>query len=197
MTKLRRTLAWIGLGVVNGAAVGTILAVLFGWTTVGCNGDGAEAVNDALPFVLGAAGAPGPAAWLSDGKTIVAGLAGAYLAVEWAKRVLGVRVKTGDTFALPLALALAVGRWGCFFNGCCYGVETGLPWGVNFGDGVRRHPTQIYESLFHFGMALILIEIARRDVLRYQRLSRGRGRAARGSSASGGSGTWPSRYRVL
>ena len=73
------------------------------------------------------------------------------------------RVKTGDTFAVPLALALAVGRWGCFFNGCCYGVETTLPWGVWFRSRRRRaprlmkcHPTQIYESLFHFTMAVVL-----------------------------------------
>src|SRR5713226_7392544 len=71
-------------------------------------------------------------AWLSDGKTIVVGLIGAYLAVELMKLFLGVRVKTGDTFAVPLALALAVGRWGCFFNGCCYGTPTTLPWGVAF-----------------------------------------------------------------
>src|SRR5437879_1926571 len=43
-----------------------------------------------------------------DGKTVVAGLAGAYLAVEAIKKILDIRVKTGDTFALPLALALAV-----------------------------------------------------------------------------------------
>jgi hypothetical protein len=51
-------------------------------------------------------------AWLSDGKTIVAALIGAYLAVELAKWLLEVRVKTGDTFAFPLALALAFALWG-------------------------------------------------------------------------------------
>jgi prolipoprotein diacylglyceryltransferase len=71
-----------------------------------------------LPFALTELrGLMDGSAWLSDGKTIVAGLIGAYLAVEVAKKLLGIRVKTGDTFALPLALALAVGRWGCFFNG--------------------------------------------------------------------------------
>jgi phosphatidylglycerol:prolipoprotein diacylglycerol transferase len=109
-------------------------------------------------------------AWLSDGKTIVAGLIGAYLAVELAKWLLGVRVKTGDTFALPLALALAVGRWGCFFNGCCYGTPTTLPWAVRFGDGQLRHPTQVYESLFHFGMALVLWQFMMHDLLPGQRL---------------------------
>ena len=117
-------------------------------------------------------------AWVSDGKTITCGLIGAYLAVELAKRLLGVRVKTGDSFAVPLALAMAVGRWGCFFNGCCYGVETSLPWGVWFtvpgADGLPRlmkcHPTQIYESLFHFTMALVLIWLTVRGLLSRQRL---------------------------
>jgi prolipoprotein diacylglyceryltransferase len=98
---------------------------------------------------------------------------GAYLGVELAKLALQIDVKTGDTYALPLALALAVGRWGCFFNGCCYGVETTLPWGVEFwvkDRWVTCHPTQIYESLFHFTMALVLLRLLCRDALRYQHL---------------------------
>src|SRR5258708_2309137 len=72
--------------------------------------------------------------WFRDGKTITTGLVGAYLGVELAKIALNLRVKTGDSFALPLALALAVGRWGCFCNGCCFGQPTGALWGVDFGD---------------------------------------------------------------
>jgi phosphatidylglycerol:prolipoprotein diacylglycerol transferase len=108
-----------------------------------------------LPFLIGAD--PTDVPFLADGKTITTGLIGAYLAVEGVKLALGVRVKTGDSFALPLAAAVAVGRWGCFFNGCCAGTETRLPWGVDFGDGVRRHPTQIYESLFHLLMAAVVL----------------------------------------
>jgi phosphatidylglycerol:prolipoprotein diacylglycerol transferase len=109
-------------------------------------------------------------AWLADGKTITTGLIGAYLAVEATKLLLGIRIRTGDAFALPLALALAVGRWGCFFNGCCYGVVTALPWGVDFGDGIRRHPTQVYECLFHLTMAGVLAWLIWHDGLREQRL---------------------------
>jgi phosphatidylglycerol:prolipoprotein diacylglycerol transferase len=118
-------------------------------------------------------------AWFSDGKTITTGLIGAYLAVELTKLALGIRVKTGDSFALPMALAMAVGRWGCFLNGCCYGTPTNLPWAVDFKvrdpnsnvvEVVRCHPTQIYESLFHLAMAGILIVLIRYGLLRYQRL---------------------------
>jgi phosphatidylglycerol:prolipoprotein diacylglycerol transferase len=121
-----------------------------------------------LPFVLGLTGET--SAWLADGKTVTTGLVGAYIAVELAKAALGIRAKTGDALALPLALALAVGRWGCFFNGCCYGTPTTLPWAANFGDGVSRHPTQIYESLFHALLAIILLWCIGRGWFRCQRL---------------------------
>jgi phosphatidylglycerol:prolipoprotein diacylglycerol transferase len=137
------------------------------------------ALGAKLPFVLAEPiGWSDGESWLRmlfrDGKTVVAGLAGAYLAVELTKKAFDIRVKTGDTFALPLALAMAVGRWGCFFNGCCYGVETSLPWGVSFrqndGAWLRCHPTQIYESLFHFAMAGVLLEVTRQGMLKRQRL---------------------------
>lgn len=128
-------------------------------------------VGARLPFVI-SMGTEGLrfGEWLGDGKTITTGLVGAYIAVELVKLIVGLRVKTGDDFAVPMALALAVGRWGCFFNGCCYGTPTALPWAIDFGDGVRRHPTQIYESLFHAVMAGVLIAVVQRGWLRHQRL---------------------------
>jgi prolipoprotein diacylglyceryltransferase len=122
-----------------------------------------------LPFAIDADLGSG-STWLADGKTITTGLIGAYLAVELVKQVLGIRVKTGDTFALPLALAMAVGRWGCFFNGCCYGMPTDFGWGVDFGDGIVRHPTQVYESLFHLGMAGVLAVLTQRNAIPGHRL---------------------------
>ena len=107
---------------------------------------------------------------MQDGKTITTGLIGAYLGVEIAKFAMNVHVKTGDTFALPLALAMAVGRLGCFFNGCCHGIATDLPWGMDFGDHVHRHPTQLYESLFHITMAFVLWQFLRHQILCRQQL---------------------------
>jgi len=93
------------------------------------------------------------------GKTIVGGLLGGWLGVEIVKRVTGVRSRTGDLFAVPLCVGIAVGRVGCFFAGLAddtYGTPTTLPWGVDFGDGVRRHPTQLYEFVFLSVLAWVL-----------------------------------------
>jgi len=72
-----------------------------------------------------------------------------------------------DAFALPLRFSLAVGA-GLFLHGCCYGVGTNCL-GVDVGDGRLRHPTQIYESLFHL-TCLRAIIIIRHGWLRNQRL---------------------------
>jgi phosphatidylglycerol:prolipoprotein diacylglycerol transferase len=103
-------------------------------------------------------------ALLFSGKTVVGALIGGLLAVELAKMWLGVTTRTGDLFALPLCLGIAIGRIGCFLTGIddqTAGIATSLPWGINFGDGVRRHPTQLYEILFLLILAFIIFRVSR------------------------------------
>jgi prolipoprotein diacylglyceryltransferase len=93
------------------------------------------------------------------GKTIIGGLIGGWIAVELMKKYVGISEKTGDLLAVPLAVGIAIGRIGCFLTGLSdrtYGGPTSLPWGVDFGDGIRRHPTQLYEALFLVGLAIVL-----------------------------------------
>jgi prolipoprotein diacylglyceryltransferase len=88
------------------------------------------------------------------GKTIVGGLLGAWIGVEIVKLFAGIRSRTGDMFALPLCLGIAIGRVGCLVAGLAddtYGKATSLPppfWAVDLGDGVGRYPVQIFEILF-------------------------------------------------
>jgi prolipoprotein diacylglyceryltransferase len=85
------------------------------------------------------------------GKTIVGGLLGGWLGVEIAKKLSGIKRRTGDLFALPLCVGIAVGRVGCLLAGLAddtYGKPSSLPWAVNLGDGIGRHPVQVYEILF-------------------------------------------------
>jgi phosphatidylglycerol---prolipoprotein diacylglyceryl transferase len=98
-------------------------------------------------------------AYMLGGKTIIGGLAGGLIAVEWTKKQIGVRRSTGDLFAIPLAMGIAIGRIGCFLTGLpdhTYGNPTSLPWGVDFGDGIPRHPTQPYEIGFLLLLTYIL-----------------------------------------
>ena len=102
--------------------------------------------------------------YLVGGQTIVGGVIGGWIAVEWQKRRLGIHAPTGDVFAIPLALGIAVGRIGCFLSGIpdgTYGIATTLPWGIDLGDGIARHPTALYESAFMFGVAWCLSKLRR------------------------------------
>ena len=88
---------------------------------------------------------------LLEGKSIVGGLLGGLIGVELTKKMVGVASSTGDAFVLPLAVGMCIGRIGCFLSGLAdhtYGNPTALPWGVDFGDGIPRHPTQLYEIAF-------------------------------------------------
>ena len=101
------------------------------------------------------------AAALLGGKTIVGGLLGGWVGVELAKKRLGIASRTGDVYVFPLILGTCIGRVGCFLTGLAdhtHGTATALPWAVDFGDGVRRHPTQLYEIgfLLLLGAALLL-----------------------------------------
>jgi phosphatidylglycerol:prolipoprotein diacylglycerol transferase len=91
--------------------------------------------------------------WLSGmpglARSIEGAVAGGIVAVELYKRAARIRTRTGARFALPLAVGVAIGRIGCYLAGLddfTYGTPTTLPWGHDFGDGVARHPVQLYEA---------------------------------------------------
>ncbi len=65
--------------------------------------------------------------------------------------------ETLDLFAPTIALGTFLTRIGCYLNGCCFGKQCNLPWGVTFPEGSIPysifhshpiHPTQLYMSLF-------------------------------------------------
>ncbi|MGD0537668.1 MAG: prolipoprotein diacylglyceryl transferase family protein [Verrucomicrobiota bacterium] len=88
---------------------------------------------------------------LIGGKTIVGALLGGWAGVTLAKSKLGIGHPSGDVYVFPVILGMCIGRIGCFLAGLedhTYGIATRLPWGVDFGDGISRHPTQLYEIAF-------------------------------------------------
>lgn len=74
-----------------------------------------------------------------------------------------------DVLVPSLAIGIAIGRIGCFLNGCCFGNPTGLPWGCVFPEEsfagsvyphTPIHPTQIYDLAL---MVLIFVGLLRFD----------------------------------
>jgi phosphatidylglycerol:prolipoprotein diacylglycerol transferase len=77
--------------------------------------------------------------------------------------------KTADIIAPGIALGHSIGRFGCFFAGCCYGRKCDLPFAIKFTnpDGlaplnVYLHPTQLYMVLSNFLLFLILMWLQKR-----------------------------------
>ncbi len=105
---------------------------------------------------------------LLQGKTVVGGLLGGLLGVEITKKMIGVTQSTGDVFVYPLIVGTAIGRIGCFLTGLndsTSGIPTTLPWGIDFGDGILRHPTQLYEIIF---LIILIIFLQFRSYYQYK-----------------------------
>lgn len=103
--------------------------------------------------------------FLIQGKTIVGGLLGGLIGVELVKKWLGHRESTGDDMAIPLAVGIMIGRVGCFLAGMedrTYGTATDSWVGIDFGDGITRHPTQLYEIFFLLLLTFLLNRIQKK-----------------------------------
>ena len=99
---------------------------------------------------------------LQAGGVFYGGLLGALAVAAWYLRKTRLpALGTADVFAPGIALGHGIGRLGCFSAGCCWGVESHLPWAVTFTNpvanrlvgvplGVPLHPTQLYESFAEF-----------------------------------------------
>lgn len=111
---------------------------------------------------------------LQAGGVFYGGLIGALAVAFWyMRRTKLPALTTADVFAPGIALGHGIGRLGCFSAGCCWGVETHLPWAVTFSDpeaeklvgvplNVPLHPTQLYEAFAEFAIFGILYWCVRR-----------------------------------
>lgn len=104
------------------------------------------------------------AGWAVDGFLVVTPLALA-LGLMAANLPIG---RVLDATTPGLFLAVAVGRIGCFFTGCCAGRLTGARWGIWSSDrrvGARRVPTQLMESGTGLLLGLTSLPLAAGHVL--------------------------------
>jgi len=166
--------AWFDIAAATAAAAMTVACFFWRLRDAAARIDQAG-FGYAFALVAGAA-AGGYAAgtanvWLSGdsgvARSIVGALAGGITAIELFKRARGISGSTGIIFVPAFCTSVAIGRWGCFYSGLTdhtHGGPTAGAWGHDFGDGVLRHPVQLYESA---AMAAFLVYalamLARRD----------------------------------
>ena len=108
------------------------------------------------------------------GGVFYGGLIFALIAAIFLVRRYQLRIWTvADLFAPGIALGHVIGRLGCLFAGCCYGIPTSRPWGITFTDqaaalnsgtplGVPLHPTQLYDAGAELLIMVLLLVTERR-----------------------------------
>ena len=84
---------------------------------------------------------------------IIAGVLVGYIFCRYKK--IGFWI-LADVCAPSIILGQAIGRWGNFVNREAHGGPTNLPWGIEI-DGIKVHPTFLYESLWNFGVFAFLL----------------------------------------
>lgn len=107
-----------------------------------------------IGFVIGAFGLGTWNAYISSGgfvigKSVLGAIFGGVIAAELFKKIARIEGSTGAYFVPSLSIGIAIGRIGCYLSGIedyTYGIETTAIFGHDFGDGVLRHPVQLYES---------------------------------------------------
>jgi len=78
--------------------------------------------------------------------------------------------RVGDAVALGAPLGQAIGRVGCFINGCCHGGPTSVPWAVIYDHpnsfcslpGVPVHPTQLYFIVWNLDVFAVVFWLRKR-----------------------------------
>ncbi|TPN84585.1 prolipoprotein diacylglyceryl transferase [Aquimarina algicola] len=114
--------------------------------------------------------ASGPEYLLSilNSKTIMGGLFGGLLGVEFAKKIIKEKHSSGDLFTFPIILGIMIGRIGCFFSGVkefTYGKETTSFLGMDLGDGILRYPITLFEVVFLLFLWVFLRFLQRKGTL--------------------------------
>lgn len=94
--------------------------------------------------------------------SVLGGVAGAYIAGFIASRAIGKSGCACDAFAPAMALAMVIGRFGCFLSGeDGLGKTTNLPWGVwvqtPHGNGQLVHPAPLYDAAFNLAWFSVLL----------------------------------------
>lgn len=107
-------------------------------------------------------------AFLLVGRSITGALLFGFLTAELLKVPFDYRTPPNDRFAMILPFSIAIGRVGCMLVGCCGGRPTDSLLALPDHEGVMRHPTALYDLLFHLGLGIAFVFMQRRGVMKHR-----------------------------
>ncbi|WP_144395002.1 prolipoprotein diacylglyceryl transferase [Pleionea sediminis] len=103
-----------------------------------------------------------------SGRSIVGALLFGFIFSEIAKPIMGYRRLPNDRFAVIIPFSIAIGRIGCWFSGCCLGIESKSFGAIKHLDGIERYPIALIEISFHLTIGAILIYLFRKKMFQGQ-----------------------------
>ena len=125
---------------------GILFAIIFQWLFDFIKG---EVRGSAMTFYGGLVGG------------VLTFLLGFYLVIKKKNPEVGIIKDIFPIAPACITIAHAFGRIGCFFAGCCYGIETTSWLGIKFPNTINAvYPTQLFEALFLFILTAILFYLA-------------------------------------
>ncbi len=102
------------------------------------------------------------------GGVFYGGLFGAFLSGLAVLKLKGVEKSSyTDAGAVALPLFHSFGRCGCFFSGCCYGIESECGFML---EGVRRFPIQLLSAVLLLMLFCVLLVLFEKDIFKGQLL---------------------------
>lgn len=148
---------WIFIGAAAGAFLGSHILGIF--------------EKPLPPQLFNAHGVQNSLLYFMANKTVVGGFLGGLIGVELTKKMIGVNTSSGDLMTFPLILGLIIGRIGCHLEGLedgTFGNPTTSLFGMDLGDGIHRHPTNLYEIVFLITLWLSIVYVEKNHFLSFR-----------------------------
>jgi prolipoprotein diacylglyceryltransferase len=81
------------------------------------------------------------------GRLAIGGLVFGFAGLLFAQKFLGLGKPLLILYAWISPIGLGIQKIGCFFNGCCYGTPSDLPWSVQYQTGTNAHYHQFITGM--------------------------------------------------
>jgi prolipoprotein diacylglyceryltransferase len=92
----------------------------------------------------------------SHGRYAIGGLLFGLFGLLLSQRILRIDKGIISLYAWIAPIGFGIQKMGCFFNGCCYGIPSDLPWSIQYPISTNAHYDHLYNGLINKSTAFSL-----------------------------------------